>query len=379
MLRYWAALDGLRGLAVLAVMLFHAHVPFSRGGFLGVDVFFVLSGFLITSQLLREIEQHGKVSWPSFFKRRLVRLQPALMLLLLAYAIAWASGLIPTSGVTTARDIVTVLLAWAHWARAFDWHPPDYLGHTWSLGIEEQFYLLWAALFAAAGSKLSRPWRLALLSMTGALVSTGWMHWLQANDASPARLYNGLDTRAMGLLWGCALAALLHGLCPGLLEPIDHNRVNTETRRVGARYIRLMADNAAWICLGLLVVAIVVADWRAPLMFRWGYSVIAILTCILLAALVVTPDSTCSHFLGFAPLASLGKISYGLYLWHYPMLRIFETQAPVLGLEHRTALTVALLLSVLAAFASYLWLELPLKRKLFGKKANPSVPMPQQP
>ena len=114
-------------------------------------------------------------------------------------------------------------------------------------------------------------------------------------------------------------------------------------------------------------------------MFRWGYSVIAILTCILLAALVVTPDSTCSHFLGFAPLASLGKISYGLYLWHYPMLRIFETQAPVLGLEHRTALTVALLLSVLAAFASYLWLELPLKRKLFVKKANPSVPMPQQP
>lgn len=374
MLRYWAALDGLRGLAVLAVMLFHAHVPFSRGGFLGVDVFFVLSGFLITSQLLREIKQHGKVSWPSFFKRRLVRLQPALILLLLAYAIAWASGLIPTSGVTAARDIFMVLLAWAHWARAFDWYPPDYLGHTWSLGIEEQFYLLWAALFAATGTKLTRPWRLALPAVAGALASSVWMYWLHTNDASPSRLYNGLDTRVLGLLWGCALAACMHTLCPVLLEPIDHNPASSEKTRVGVRYIHLLAANAAWICLGLLLVAMAVADWRAPLMFRWGYSVIAILTCSLLAALVVTPDSTCSHFLGFAPLASLGKISYGLYLWHYPMLRIFEMQAPVLGLEQRTALIVALLLSVLAAFASYRWLELPLKRKLLGKKANPSVP-----
>ena len=142
-MRYWPALDGLRGLAVLAVMLFHAQVPQVRGGFLGVDIFFVLSGFLITSQLLREVHIAGRIRWGRFFIRRLIRLQPALLVLLLVYILGWAAGWVPSPGITVARDVGTVLLAMAHWARAFDWHPPDYLGHAWSLGIEEQFYLLW--------------------------------------------------------------------------------------------------------------------------------------------------------------------------------------------------------------------------------------------
>ena len=101
-MRYWPALDGLRGVAVVAVMLFHAQGPQARGGFLGVDIFFVLSGFLITSQLLHEVHIAGSIRWGRFFMRRLVRLQPALLLLLLVYILGWSAGWVPGPGSTSA-------------------------------------------------------------------------------------------------------------------------------------------------------------------------------------------------------------------------------------------------------------------------------------
>lgn len=351
--RYWPALDGLRGLAVLAVVLFHAQVSQVRGGFAGVDIFFVLSGFLITSQLLHELHCAGSIRWSHFFMRRLVRLQPALLLMLLAYILAWVAGWIPGPGSTVARDVGTVVLAMAHWARALDWYPPDYLGHAWSLGIEEQFYLLWALLLAAMGRYAARRWNVLLLALAGAITSMIWMLWLHTTGAGPVRLYNGLDTRAMALLFGCALASGLHTRQPHLLvdtpRPLHH-----ASRSRTASVIGPMA-------LSLLLLAMVSVEWRHPLMFPWGYASLALTAALLVWALVAAPTGLCSTLLAWPPLVAVGKISYGLYLWHYPLFRVAEAQAPKAGISVPFAMALAACLTVLAAWVSYVLLERPLR------------------
>jgi peptidoglycan/LPS O-acetylase OafA/YrhL len=354
-MRYWPALDGLRGVAVVAVMLFHAQVSQVRGGFLGVDVFFVLSGFLITSQLLRELSRTGRVRWGAFFMRRLVRLQPALALMLLVYALAWVAGLVPAPGTVVARDVATVLLAMAHWARAFDWYPPDYLGHAWSLGIEEQFYLLWALLLASLGAQAARPGRVFLLAMGGALASMLWMLWLQAAGAGPVRLYNGLDTRAMALLCGCALAGWLHTRQPQLVDKAADQPLVPNTRH--------FATFAGFAALGLLLVAMVSADWRASIMFPWGYMTAALLAALLVWSVVLAPAGRLPCLLAWKPLVFLGKISYGLYLWHYPLFRVAEAQAPKAGLSFACAMALAGCLTLFAAWASFVWVERPLRQR----------------
>ncbi|MDZ4187675.1 MAG: acyltransferase [Hydrogenophaga sp.] len=355
-MRYWASLDGLRGLAVAAVMLFHAQVSQVKGGFLGVDIFFVLSGFLISSQLLRELSRTGRVRWGSFFMRRLVRLQPALALLLLVYALGWVAGLVPGPGTVVARDVATVLLAMAHWARAFDWYPPDYLGHAWSLGIEEQFYLLWALLLASLGAQVARPGRVFLLAVVCALASMLWMLWLQTAGAGPVRLYNGLDTRAMALLCGCALAGGLHTCQPQLLDAAAFQPFTPKAQHV--------ASFAGLGALGLLLWAMVNADWRAATMFPWGYMAAALLSALLVWSVVVAPTGRLPCLLAWRPFVFLGKISYGLYLWHYPLFRVAEAQAPKVGLTFANAMVLAACLSLLAAWASLVWVERPLRQRL---------------
>ena len=362
-MRYWPALDGLRGLAVLAVMLFHAQVSQVRGGFLGVDIFFVLSGFLITSQLLRELHRAGQIRWGRFFMRRVVRLQPALLLLLLAYTLGWATGWVPGPGTVVARDVATVLLAMAHWARAFDWHPPDYLGHAWSLGIEEQFYLLWALLLATMGGYAARRWRVLLLALAGALASMLWMLWLHSAGASPVRLYNGLDTRAMALLCGCALASWLHARQP---DSLDEARPQAKTRP----HSRAVAG-MGFAALSLLLLCMGSLDWRHPLMFAWGYMAIAVTAALLVWSLVAAPTSLCSALLAWPPLVAMGKISYGLYLWHYPLFRVAEAQALKTGVPLAYGMVLAACLAILAAWASFVWIERPLRVWLTSRHAKP--------
>ncbi len=358
-MRYWPALDGLRGLAVLAVMLFHAQVSQVRGGFLGVDIFFVLSGFLITSQLLRELHRAGQIRWGRFFMRRVVRLQPALLLLLLAYTLGWATGWVPGTGTVVARDVGTVLLAMAHWARALDWHPPDYLGHAWSLGIEEQFYFLWALLLATMGGYAARRWRVLLLAVAGALASMLWMLWLHAAGASPVRLYNGLDTRAMALLCGCALASWLHARQPQLLEKAPPQTGTLSNPRTVAY--------TGFAALGLLLLGMGSLEWRHALMFPWGYMAIAATAALLVWSLVAAPASRCAAWLAWPPLVAVGKISYGLYLWHYPLFRVAEAQTLKTGMPVAYGMALAACLTVLAAWASFVWVERPLRVRLTAR------------
>lgn len=387
-MRYWPALDGLRGLAVLAVMLFHAQVPQVSGGFLGVDIFFALSGFLITSQLLLELDRSGRIQWRRFFLRRMVRLQPALMLLLLAYALGWVFGWVPGPGSVVARDVATVLLAMAHWARAFDWYPPDYLGHAWSLGVEEQFYLAWALLLAALGAQARRCWRVFFVAVGLAVASVLWMWWLRAEGAGPVRLYNGLDTRAMTLLCGCVLASWLHMRRGDLLNPTapaygpaaDNGQFGwpvgpAEGKDAALSFGRNGFNAAASWCglfaLGLLLLAMGNAQWRHPAMFPWGYLAAALASCLLIWSLVVAPASPWAAALAWRPLVAMGRISYGLYLWHFPLYRLAEAHAPALGIAHGEAMAVASVLTMLAAWASFVWVEWPLRQAFAQRNKTP--------
>lgn len=366
-MHYWPALDGLRGLAVIAVMLFHAQWPAAQGGFLGVDIFFVLSGFLITAQLFQESQATGRVSLGAFFMRRVVRLQPALLLLLLVYGLcaAWSEWLPPSVARSWPTDITIVTLALSHWARAWDWHAPDYLGHTWSLGIEEQFYLLWAvamAWCAQAGLGLAALTRLAFLA---AACSAGWMALLYLSGASPSRLYNGLDTRAMALLMGCTLALSLirshsgHVFRDAAASLPTYKRSTPSWDRVGG-----------WAALLALVAGMHLLSWKHPVMFIAGYACTALIAAYLVRAIVLNPTSGCAALLSCTPLVRVGQWSYGLYLWHYPLFRIAEYQGGLHGVPLGTSMAAASVVTFLLAATSYYLLELPLRRQYALRRAR---------
>lgn len=366
-MRYWPALDGLRGVAVIAVMLFHAQWPGAQGGFIGVDIFFVLSGFLITTQLLGELNRTGRVRWQAFFMRRAVRLQPALLILLAAYALAAHGGLLPPG---TARawlsDIGVVALALAHWARAFDWHAPDYLGHTWSLGIEEQFYVLWAlAIALCARAQLSKR-RMEWLATGAVFTSAGWMALLCMDGASASRMYNGLDTRAAALLAGCTLAMVFERCAPALLYP----------RLTPHAITPKAAQRWTWSGVAALLVLITGAgtlNWKHPGMFLVGYTLVALLTVGLIASIVVAPMGGCASLLNHPLLVTAGRWSYGLYLWHYPIYRITEYQGARYGIAFATCMMIGSALTIAAAASSYYLIESPLRRRFKQSRSAPTM------
>src|SRR5690606_29978886 len=206
---YNPALDGLRGIAIMMVMIFHATPQMLIGGFIGVDIFFVLSGFLITTLLIREQDFNQRVNLGRFYFRRLLRLAPALLFLLAVFSCASLYFLVHEVRQKFIVDTGITFLYLSNWARAFGLHPPDYLGHTWSLAIEEQFYLLWPLLLMLMMKCARRRtvWLLLTFGLVGCALA--WRIYLSINDATAMRLYNGLDTRADALMIGCALAILL--------------------------------------------------------------------------------------------------------------------------------------------------------------------------
>ena len=226
------ALDGVRALAVLSVMGYHAGVSWLPGGLLGVDVFFVLSGFLITSLLLSEYAKTERISLLSFWGRRARRLLPA-MAILLAAMIAWATYLSPATSRGSLRvDSLSTMFYGANWRFItsgqgyFDhFGPQSPLLHTWSVAVEEQFYLVWPLLLL-----LVVRWRrrgVFTLAFAGAIASAAWMWVLSVDGASTSRLYYGTDTRALPLLLGCTLAALR--------PPAGIEDSLTRVRKVGGR------------------------------------------------------------------------------------------------------------------------------------------------
>lgn len=332
-LGYLPALDGLRGVAVLAVMAMHAGVRQVAGGHFGVDLFFVLSGFLITAKLLEEWRHDARVRLRSFYWRRCVRLLPALLLMLVAWIVyaLWFEH-----GAGTFFAFYTLFYA-ANWAHAYHIDESYGLAHTWSLSIEEQFYLVWPpVLVGLLRSGRSRPavFRLLVVGVTAVAL---WRAHLWRQGADFDRLYNGTDTRADALLVGCALAFAVYS-----------GGAKEWGRRLAAP------------CL-LLVVCVLVFGLPTALWLRdGGATALAVLIAVLIWSLVSPGRGGWVHpILESAPLAWVGKISYGLYIWHVPVFY-------VVGWERPWSLYAALAVKVAVSFAlatlSYYLVERPVRR-----------------
>jgi peptidoglycan/LPS O-acetylase OafA/YrhL len=338
-----AGLDGLRALAVGAVLAFHAGERWARGGYLGVDAFFVLSGFLITTLLLEERARNGRISVRDFWARRLARLIPALALLVTVVVsiqvVRHADGLAALRG-----DAVATLSYVANWRYLIGNHgyfgrtsAPSLLQHTWSLSIEEQFYLLWP-LVVLLLSRSRRP-RIVVgtVAALGAAASALTTVLLAHGGASNSRLYFGTDTRIQAILIGAALGAWIGGRSfrASVLHPI------------------------ALVGLATTVVLWWRLDGASPLLFRGGTTLIALATAAIIPSVALVPNGVVGRVLGVTPLRALGVISYGIYLWHWPV-QMLVTHAAT-GWEGPPLLLLRAVLTVAAATASYWLVEAPLR------------------
>jgi len=354
LLGYRPGLDGLRGLAVLAVFLYHSGfvtsspIAFAPSGYLGVDLFFVLSGYLITSLLLAEWRRTSRISLKRFWLQRARRLIPALVVVLLGTSIftftVFGDG---EEGKTFVGDLWTTLTYVANWRYVLSDRSyfeqlgtPPILRHMWSLGIEEQFYIVWPlAIFvlvkflrlrASTVGDLRRAIRswLVVVSCLGAIASATWMAFESKNGVSASRIYYGTDTRAFALLGGAALAGVL---------------AHRSDRALTGRW----ADSLGAVSLfGWLTMVILVGRHgdMPTWMFQGGF-VLATIFCVIVIG-VAAGGGWLARALSTKPLVQLGRLSYSIYLWHWPVIVVLNSERTGIGgiwlLGIRAATTIGL-------------------------------------
>jgi len=384
-LPYMPGLDGLRALAVVAVLLYHAGLPWIPGGFLGVEVFFVISGYLITALLLTEWRTEGSVDVKAFWMRRARRLLPALYLLIvvtLAYAVVFLPGEVAglRGDVLAALGYVTnwyLVLGHESYFEAIG--RPSLLKHLWSLAVEEQFYVLWPLVFwfgVSFGATRWRTRRVLMVALGGAAASVLLMAALFVPGVDPSRLYYGTDTRAAGLLIGAALAMVW---TPELRKTRSRSRSCPTVRgfrqdRAPGRFRRRwrwmaprLLDALGLAALGTLVfLCLSLGEFDAPL-YRGGLASVSLTTAALIMALS-HPQTRLggSALLGWGPLRWIGERSYGIYLWHWPVFMVTRPQLDV-PLDGWSLLALRLGVTVLLADLSYRFVETPIRRGALGR------------
>ncbi len=370
---YFPALDGLRALAVVAVLLFHGgHLS---GGFLGVDTFFVISGFLITGLLLREVELTGTVRLGAFWARRARRLLPALALMVSAVTL-WSVGFgTPSERLALHADSLWSLSFLMNWHEVTSAH--DYwssfalqspLTHLWSLAVEEQFYLVWPLTALAIAVWARRPHRAMFATCTGGAVASFVLMAALYDPAASTRAYEGTDARIGALMLG--------GLC-----------ATSTARSVVARLLGGTSRSAkAAVAASVTVASIGTllmygrAQGNDPVLFRGGFFVFAIEIAIIICAITAIPTASRAHplaavitALSLRPLRSIGRLSYGLYLWHWP---IFLALSPVrTGLSDWPLLALRLSVTWVVAVASYRLVEHPIRIGLQHRASWVSAPV----
>ena len=286
-MRYEPSLDGLRAFSILSVVIYHVSEDSLPGGWSGVDTFFVLSGYLITRLLAAELVVHGGINFRQFYIRRALRLGPALVCLL-AFAVLLVLFF---RDVNLLRAAGLSLVYMMNWNRAFGWFEPTLLGHTWSLSMEEQFYLLWPGLFLVVYKR--RP----VLWLTLALIAVSvWRVVLASSGVDPERTYNGFDTHSDGLLLGCIIALV-------------------SRERLGAA-----ASKSVVIPFAGLIVILIFLHLRTYFAQSAGLGISAIFAAWIILAM--EHDNWLKKLLSVKPLVFTGRISYGWYLWHFPIIRL---------------------------------------------------------
>ena len=358
-LPYMPGIDALRAIAVLAVFFYHVNTGgWMPGGFLGVDVFFVISGYLITALLLSEYRRAGHLDVLRFWMRRARRLLPAVAVMI-AVTLVLAAILVPGEVSGLRGDALASLFYVNNWHLVLsdqsyfqEFARPSLFRHLWSLSVEEQFYLLWPLAFAA-GMKLLGRQRLLLGVLAGAGLSTLLMVIL-FNPGSPDRAFYGSDTRAVGLLLGVALAMVWH---PSRLRPITGR---------GARWI---LDGVGLLALAMIVRTFFQVDDFDPSLYQGGFLLLAFWTTLLIGVLA-HPAARLGTVLGNPPLVWLGLRSYSFYLWHWPVLMLTR---PDIDVPLNGPFLVILQLAATLALAdlSYRYVEQPFRQRR-GSKAAPA-------
>jgi len=348
-----AGLDGLRAIAVTLVIVFHLGPGVLLGGYVGVDVFFPISGFLITALLLRERSATGRIGIVAFWQRRARRLLPALgVLLVVCCGAAFVIGgdVLVELGrqVLGATTFSYNWLAVADGSAYLDSTTPELLRNLWSLAVEEQFYLVWPLLLLGIWLVPSRVFRVVFV-LAVAVASAVAMAALASTGAT-TRLYYGTDTHSFGLALGAAFAIARHEW-PAFAIP----------RR---RLTRALAGAGGLLAVaGLVLVAFVLPE-DGPAMYRGGLALVAVLTTLAIAAATV-PGSVFGRVLDVQPLRWIGERSYGLYLWHWPVFVLVTAALPLWDRTGNGGWTlggIALAITVVASALSYRFVEMPIRR-----------------
>ena len=349
------ALDGIRAVAVAAVLLYHSDIFWFPGGLLGVEVFFVLSGYLITSLLWTELGRSDRINIPKFWQRRARRLFPALFVMLAVVSTVWVIGL-PHEVARMRGDVVAAATYTSNWYLIHGNHSyfisfarPSPFAHLWSLAIEEQFYLVWPPLLFVLWRLFKRPARIVPIILAGAAASTIALALLY-RTGDPSRIYYGTDTRASGLLIGAALALLWRPFADG-------------SWMVRVRPWILDAVTAG--STGVLVWAFMRFDDLSPSTYRPGLVIVGLATAALIGS-VVHPDARLAKALGTRPMRWLGVRSYSIYIWYFPVF-VLTRPGVDLNISIGAAFAVRVAATVTLAELSYRYVEQPVRRGALGR------------
>ncbi len=358
-LSYLPALDGIRAIAIVAVLFYHGGVGPLSGGFLGVDVFFALSGYLITSLLIHQYAAGGRIDLRQFYHSRARRLLPALIVMLLVVA-TYSTLFMADSVASTWRDLPWVMNGLSNWWFVLNQQSyfesigrPLLLQHTWSLAVEAQFYLIWPLVMIVALSLLGTRGvgRIAwICAAASCAVMLAFGVRLDAASASVSHLYYGTDTHSVGLFLGAALAtAWRPAACASALA-------------VPARWILELLGVAVLVALALTFYAVNEATGRLYLV---GFPIAGALTVVLIVV-ATHPALRLGRVLAWRPLRWIGERSYGMYLWHWP---IFQATRPGVDVALSALPDFVLRVSItaLVAEASYRFVEMPVRRGALGR------------
>ncbi len=344
-LGYVAALNGLRGVAVLLVM--GNHLPLRQygsllpGGFIGVDVFFVLSGFLITTLLIQEFDARGDISLRNFYMRRALRLGPALLLLLAVICLVSLIFLDKSKAQQNCLNALIALCYASNWVRVFTKNQLGLLAHTWSLSAEEQFYIVWPFILLLLLRATKK--RQYIVAVAGAMAALSWLTgiYLTAKGASNIHLCFGLEGRADTLMIGCILAVMLASGFP-----------KESASQAWEKPVMVIAP----LSLAGLVGYALTGDFLGRGIFYYGFLVVALLTATMIFDVLANPRSVIRRVLEMKWLVWIGSISYGLYLWHWTIFWGMH----LMGYKGWTVVLVGVPLTFLVVLPSYYFMERPI-------------------
>ena len=353
--RYIAGLDGLRAFAVLAVVAYHFNFSWAAGGFLGVDVFFVISGYLITSNILTLQESEINFSLREFWIRRIRRLLPAAYVMIIAVFV-WTMIFKPEMVATVKCDAASSIVYASNWWYIFhkvsyfnSFGSPSPLKNLWSLAVEEQFYIVWPIILITGLKVFKKREKLSNIVFMAALCSAILMAILYKPGADPSRVYYGTDTRAFELLIGSWLA---------IVYPMK--RLYSKKKSIKQRS---MLNITSTITFAIFIISVIFVNEYQTFLYRGGMLLISLNAAILIAC-ACHPSSYLGRLLSWKPLSWLGKRSYGVYLWHYPII-VLSTPVYEIGNPSYWRVGLQLVITIIIAEISYRFIEMPIRKNGF--------------